>query len=312
MRTLHIVSVIAAAMLTACALGSTTPGQNGRADFAYEDVKCLFDCAVGGRAVASGARVGISARVHQGVAPIASVRSTDEVVAMFALGKTSSEVLMTAGSPGTAALVLVDARGEEIDRARVTVERTTELVINETWKPAAGPMVLAGTSDSLGALTRSENGLTVGNGAVKFTLEGPLEPGGEAQLYDGVSFKAAAPGVGAIHADCDDVHVAVPVVVIDAGAVMAVELSPAKVSFQRDRSAQVGASVKAIEGQLVYGAGCTWSSAPAGLTFATGGGGRLDGGPRRTYTISGKVPGSYTATCVAPGGVSATVDVTIN
>ncbi len=290
--------------LAACGGGNNgSLGQKGVATFEWGP--CLFDCGLDKHAMAAGGAAAVL-RVT-GAGALAKVESSKPEVATFLVSDPKT-VNATAGQVGTADLILKDASGQEIDRATVTVKPINALPYDNGWGGDPGPTILANTGVSLHTIGKNGSEVLIGTGAVKFTLTGTLQQDSQIVFGDTIAFKGTV-GTGSVKADCIDAHLTVPVAVVDSAAITSVELSKSSLTFAHDKPESVGVTTK-VGDKVVFGAACTWSSSPNGLTF-TGHAGFL-GTAAVSYSVAG-AEGSYTASCTAPGGVkSATLNVTIN
>jgi len=288
---------------------TASSGNQGHADFSWQD--CLLGCPLDQHSMAAGgARAGITATVHQGEPAIGSVASSNPSVATFARGQNPSDVVATAGQPGSADLILVDGNGNQIDRATVTVKPTTTLAFDHGW-PDNGPPpnVLAGAVDELHTTTMNGSEVLVGTGAVKFTPTTNVKPGGGIVFGDSFSF-VGDPGMGTIDADCVDAHIAVLFNFLPSTAITSVSASMQSITFSHSAKGDVDITVQAGAVPL-FDAECAWTMMPAaGLTASRIQGG-IAGGPVSRWQLSGQV-GNYTAVCTVPGGKSVTLSITVD
>jgi hypothetical protein len=301
---------VAVVFLLAGCTRTATEGEKGKATFSFS--LCFAgNCTLGGNPmVAGGAKADITVALMPGAPALASVRSSDESVATFALGGQSGDVTVTSGNAGPADLILLDGGGSEIDRATVTVKNADTLTYTAGWTPAAGPTMLAGTSGTFHVTTRANNMGLVGSGAVKFTLSGVLQPASGVLLGDSVNFTASAAGAGMIAAECPSAMASVAVTVVGNAMLTEATVMPKQLTF--DHTAKGTAVVDVHAGTTsVYVQACDWTSTPAGVTTAGTSGGTLDAAPAISYDFTGPA-GSYTLACSVGGALALSLPVTIN
>jgi hypothetical protein len=295
-----------------------TVGERGRLGFGYFPAASQ---ALTQPMAAGGAHTNVLGFSSVEVEPVDGVRSSDPGVASFKLaanGGSSCEhqflVTVHSGRPGTAAMILVDSGGRELDRVPVHVAATETLLFDQGWDGAAPPTVLAGSLQGLHVTTLGESGVgvLVGTGAVRFSFSGVLakftdsdaEPpwwGGDEVTFSG------GPGSGTVIADADRGHLEVPITVVDESALTELSLraAPAK-----DAKLAVDVGVSALAGATpLYGAECQWRwplhHQPLWID-----GGWIGAAPVTQYRFTVEKPGVYTAVCVLPGGTNRSVELT--
>jgi hypothetical protein len=244
-------------------------------------------------------------------------------------------VLVQAAGEGFADLTLVDAGGQVIDGAPMTVKRPTRLAYTQGWLPADGPTVVSETGFHFHVSPIAEDEVLRGRGAITFDLEGPL-----VRLAD-LSYKdddATIPGDilalygqrgdGRIRAHYEDLEVVVSVHVVDVSDLTSLRIRPeVMVITNYNAPGLLGGTVTVKDqedievhgeaaGAPVSGLACQWqlssrdlSVGDGTLSSALGDGLSLYyplkgieplgflGAPAYTrYSLSGS-PGQYLATC---------------
>src|SRR5262245_3250914 len=182
-----------------------TVGERGRMGFGYFPAASE---ALDRPIAAGGARANVLAFSGGDGGMVEEVRSSAPSVASFKLAAVAQsscqrQYLVTAhsGQPGSAALILLDASGAEIERVGVQVAPTESLLYDRGWQDSP-PSVLAGSLQGLHVTTIGQEGVLVGTGAVRFSFSGSLSRfagDGEPPWWGGdeVTF-AGTPGRGAV------------------------------------------------------------------------------------------------------------------
>lgn len=236
---------------------------------------------------------------------IGGLRSSDpsifEVASGYPSGRSITTTLMSHHS-GNADLILFDQAGAEIDRTPVSVADSTTLVLDEEWRDAM-PTILAGSAVPFHVTPfgRDRAGCDVallGTGSVAFQVTGtitqePMSLGGDDTLLLG------ALGDGTVKATSPTTSVDVPIHVVDATALTAIEapdtiiMSAPEIDFTV--TLRAGSSVR------VLGAYCVWQT-PPGIW--------IDSISGLRYRIRGDTVRTTTITCMAPNGLSKTITLT--
>lgn len=294
-----------------CFRTGSNPGSLGHYDFSY--ASCLLGCTLDNNSMAAGgARSTIDATPHTGVSAFVTVQSSNQQVATFARGGQSDEVDVTSGQAGLADLILLDGAGTELDRATVIVKNTDVLELDQGWSTSGtGITVLAGREQLFHVTTLAGGQTTIGTGSVKFTFTGGVSAGGGITFGDEASFRDDGTGApGSIVADCPNVHSEVPIAFVPSSALTSAPLTPSSLTFGRGQDAAV--TQTAMAGQTsVYGAPCTWTTAPATGLTVSGGASTPSAAQVNKFTFHADAAGSWVATC-AIGSYSTTLAVTVN
>jgi len=300
--------------------GYPTIGKDGQAGFGLEFGNC-------DRAIAEHATASLFAVVRKTAEDPATVTTDDPSILEVTKVKVSDDDphFITwsthAVTSGDIDLVIRDSRGGEIDRVTLHVLPTDTIAINRVW--GSGPVrILAGAVERIHVTTLTNNVVTAGSGAVEFSVSGDLAPAtaeDAPHLFsegDDAFFTAGASGTGTITAAAPNATLDVDVAITQPSELTSIARSPESIRFsaQDDATVSVGAMVG---NEPVFGATCTWTSQPAGLTIELGDHpffgeqhGYLDSSPGFVYTLTGR-PGSYTATCTMPNGLSTGVAVVV-
>jgi hypothetical protein len=290
-------------LATACITPLTpdeTAGEQGRAEFHWESGRDL------GAPIASGST---SAIYFSSPYSAASAESADANVATFSLygGRVN-----TAGvSPGETALILLDGRGAEIDRVRVTVAPTVSLE-SYVWGGAARVTMLAGDAELFHVGTIGPGGVpTVGVGAVSFTAEGQarvIDDWFNLHLSDAGLF-GGSEGHGSILATADGALAILDVDFVSPFSVTSIDAAIDTLITTSSGNAEV--TIKAVPHTPLgeaYGAGCAWTTSSPALRLESHDSDGLGAPPAETASFAIDAPGTYTATCTV-GMRSATVRV---
>ena len=238
---------------------------------------------------------------------VAQVESGNLSIARFTLSGTRVDV--QAYTPGTADLILEDARGYEIDRATVVVAENVDLA-TDVYGGATHVAVLAGISEIFHVSTLGPGGVgTVGVGAVAFSTQGSatLSPWLLFKDGDETSFWGYA-GQGRVLARAGSAVAALDVDFLEESAVTSIDLRVASIAAQFDGTAvaNVVAVAQTPYGPL-YGATCDWSISP--YASVEQGASLIDHAAGSQSQLILSQPGRmYTATC-AIGAQTALVNL---
>lgn len=280
------------------------------------------------RPIAQGADASLLGEVRRTAPNVASIVSEDPTT--FTVGTfmpatdLTFAVQLHAVGPGDADVVLRDSLGDEIDRIALHVRATDTLDINRAWG-AGDALVLAGEVERLHVTTKTAGAVTVGTGAVSFSLAGALAAATKTDAPwffaegDQIYFRAGASGTGTVTASAPDATAEVTLSIIDPTALTAITVSPADVRFTAGREGNVAIGATAA-GVPVYGVRCTWVAPPGleiklesiygnleHLGLQTG---SIGSEPSFVYSIKGS-PGMHQPVCTLPGGLSTTIPVRI-
>jgi hypothetical protein len=289
--------------VTAC--HTQTEGQLHHAQFAWNE--CLGGCALDDNAMAAaGATADIIITVDAGY-KVSGVRSSNPAVANFSFAQPSTLVTVTSGAPGQAQLELVDANGQLVDEATVTVTATAKLVTKQGWTGAA-PLILAGTAELFHVTTLDANGKTlIGTGAVHFDLPPPLAKVTAITFGDEIGFSGSA-GSATITARTPTATLTQPVTIVDPSALGSLVASVKPGSDMRGTAYDV--QVQALAGGgAVYAPDCTWSPADPSVIVQAGGVATLEGPAQSTAHFVLTKPGTFSAACTI-GSKTTTVTLT--
>jgi hypothetical protein len=169
----------------------------------------------------------------------------------------------TGVSPGLADIELVDEGGAVFDRVEVEVAAAATL---SAAIPPTRRVVLSGSRVSLPFLVQDDEnfGLT-GRGAIRFDVEGDLEPVSDyppsvdRELYgtDHGVFLAGEIGEVTVTASLEELAVSETIEVVGEEAVAAIELSPDRQEAGED-GAVLSVSPLDAGGRFIHGARCAW------------------------------------------------------
>jgi hypothetical protein len=235
----------------------------------------------------------------------AGVASSAPEVATFSMGKLWFEKagvsLVTAHgvSAGQADLLLLDAKGAELDRATVRVDVPDGVGFSTISSTLAVPLLLEGATSQLAARALKGGALLVGHGAVRFEPIGPvtLAPANQGtELYDQIVTFHGTPGPAGVRATVGAASRDVSFEIVGAGDLT-------KFVLGRGNSPAV-VTVQGFAGERpVTGVGCGWSIDPRDdLEVAELDMSWLSGpfGDTRSYNFQGP-GGVYSPICLAPG-----------
>ena len=248
--------------------------------------------------------------------PLRSVSSTHPEVASFALTADPQRLLVTSGEVGTTELVAIADDGTELPHAPVRVSQCAKLELHRRGigdTSSLMPTLFAGSPYHVSVQATDERGPMQGTDGVVFTFTGdlvPLVPAPGQMLPDNSGRFTGSRGMGQVLATCLDHSGSLTgqVRVVGPQDLTAVEAVTPALAFKHDKG-DVALIMTKAGADLVYGVPCVWTSLPAGLTIKP-----LDllleGQVGMGYELHG-APGLYQATCTVPGGLSATVSVTV-
>lgn len=223
---------------------------------------------------------------------------------------------------GDADVVVRDSGGIEIDRVTLHARPTDQIEITSIW--GAGPVhILAGAVERIHVRTRTQGVITAGSGAVEVSVSGDLTIATreDAPLFysegDQGFFTAGASGTGTVTASAPNTSLAIDVAITQPSELTSITRSVD--ALEVDGSDPGRISIGAMAGAApVFGAQCTWSTVPAGLHIELADhpsygeqSGFLDSSTAALiYTVSNQ-PGTWSATCTMPNGLSTTIPVRI-
>ena len=268
--------------------------------------------------VAGGASANIAACIDPGLPDIAKVYVSSPAVATIDRPTLSGNFVtfgIVSGVAGDTDLALLDAAGNQLARTTLHVADATELAVDRGWGTDPAPTLLDGGVSVLHVTTRRGADTLVGVGAVHYAFAGGVESATYDDALSGsegdaVYFRAHAGG-GTITASCPSASVQVPIAVVEPSALTEVRASTSSLHIAAggEGTVYVGAFAGATP---VYDVRCYWFSQPWRLAaepdrVSSRG---LGGEAGYWYRITGP-QGSYTLTCMVPGG-STTLSVTID
>lgn len=287
--------------LSGCALhaGSSASGGNGSPTMEYDS--CSTSCGLDQNSVAAGGAH--TAILVNGAVRFSSVRSSNPAVATFTY-EGNNKIAVESGAAGTTTLDLLDGSGRVVDGGVVTVVATATLRENRGWDGAV-PLVLAGETLSFHVTTVDGNGrITKGDGSVRFTLGGTLQPAVALVDGDAIAF-TGTPGAGTVDANCPDASLSQAISVVPPSAVLDLGMSA---QLQPNDQAVVTVVPHAAGGP-VYTGGCAWQVSDPSVTLDADVTPRLDLGAGEVAIFNVNRPGSYQVSCTVAGQ---TASVTIS
>lgn len=238
---------------------------------------------------------------------VASIESSDPTVLQFNQYGATGFRLET-GAPGTAAAILRNQGGREIDRLTLRVARVTQLDFGRTDETVR---LLPGVQLTVRFVRRDAAGnQLLGQGGLRVSATGTV-----AVLDTGVAnpveyLFTGTPGVGAIEAEADGLRVSLPVEVVSSEQLVRIE-GTAYSSYTAGNQAYAPVVVTGFTSEgPVYGVRCDWQAVDPGIQaldqYVTR---EVSVAPMSNTTFSIPRPGTYRVRCDV-GGQTTIVTIT--
>lgn len=248
-----------------------------------------------GRTIAQGSRFSIEIQPRSTAPMIVSATADGWIIdpPTYTDPYTFVSFVATAPLAGDPDFVLRDASGAEIDRYTMHVRPSDELAFDGPVRTAT---VLAESTASWHLTTKREGNVTVGTGAVTFTLNG-LAPGNPADVGrndgDRVLFEG---GTGSIDAFAPDASAHIDLTAVALAELTSITPAATDVSGGDLLRPYATASIRVDAGSSpVYGAACMWSQLGR-LTVSKPYNGGVGGDASLSYDFFGPA-GDYTPLC---------------